>query len=107
MTITTSPRMMTAQPSDNIIVEDVAILFMVNGITITQISDTYEWGHSMLLNMASSIDTSRRMEAMQALVNAQPGTSQNKQDRPQPLELRWWYLPQWTERTAVMLPNTQ
>jgi hypothetical protein len=82
MTIATIPRITMAQLSENIMVEDVAAMFTVDGVTIAQVSDTFEWGHSMLLNLSNGVDTSRRTEAMQALVNAQQGTSQEEQDRP-------------------------
>jgi hypothetical protein len=82
MTIVTIPRITTAQPSENVTVEDVAAMFAVDGVTIAQVSDAFEWGHSMLLNLSNGIDMSRRMEAMQALANAQQGTSQEEQDRP-------------------------
>jgi hypothetical protein len=107
MTIAASPRIMTAQPSENVTVEDVAAMFAVDGVTITQVSDAFEWGHSMLLNLSNSVDTSRRTEAMQALANAQQGTSQEEQDRPQPIEPRWWYPPQWTEGMATTPLDTQ
>jgi hypothetical protein len=82
MTITAIPRVTTAQPSENVTVEDVAAMFTVDGVTIAQVSDAFEWGCSMLLNLSNGVDTSRRMEAMQALANAQQGTSQEEQDRP-------------------------
>src|SRR5882757_4584538 len=47
------------------------------------------------------------MEAMQALTNAQRGTSQEEQDRPQPIEPRWWYPPQWTEGVMTTSLKTQ
>jgi hypothetical protein len=107
MTIAAIPRITTAQPSENVTVEDVAAMFAADGVTIAQVSDAFEWGRSMLLNLSNGVDTSRRMEAMQALVNAQQGTSQEEQDRPRPIELRWWYLPQWTEGTATTPLDTQ
>jgi hypothetical protein len=107
MTIATIPRIMMAQPSENVTVEDVVAMFTAEGVTITQVSDAFEWGCSMLLNLSNSVDASRRTEAMQALVNAQQGTSQEEQDRPRPIEPRWWYPPQWTEGTATMLLDTQ
>jgi hypothetical protein len=67
--------------------------------------DAYEWGCLMLLNLASSMDASRRTEAMSALANTQQGTSQDEQDRPQPLEPRWWYPPQWKERAEDIPPR--
>jgi hypothetical protein len=82
MTIATIPRVTTAQPSENDMVEDVAAMFAADGVTIAQVSDTFKWGHSMLLNLSNGIDASRRTEAMQALANAQWGTSQEEQDRP-------------------------
>ena len=100
LTIATSPRVTTAQPSENVTVEDVAQLLAADGITIPQVMDAFEWGHSMLQNLVSGVDASRRTEAMAALVNAQQGTSQDDQDRPRPLEPRWWYPPQMTERTT-------
>jgi hypothetical protein len=107
MTIAAIPRVTTAQLSENITLEDVAAMFAVDGVTIAQVSDAFEWGRSMLLNISNSIDASRRTEAMQALVNAQQGTSQEEQDMPQPIEPRWWYLPQWTERMATTPLDTQ
>jgi hypothetical protein len=100
LTIATSPRVTMAQPSENITVEDVVQLLAADGITIPQVMDTYEWGRSMLLNLVNGVDALRRTEAMTALANAQQGTSQDDQDRPRPLELRWWYPPQMTERTT-------
>jgi hypothetical protein len=82
MTITAIPRITMAQPSENITVEDVAAMFAADGVTIAQVSDTFEWGRLMLLNLSNGIDASRRTEAMQALANAQQGTSQEEQDRP-------------------------
>jgi hypothetical protein len=107
ITIAAIPRIMMAQPSENIMVEDVVAMFAVNGVTIAQVSDAFEWGRSMLLNLSNGVDMSRRMEAMQALANDQQGTSQEEQDRPRPIEPRWWYPPQWTEGTATMPLDTQ
>jgi hypothetical protein len=107
MTIATIPRITMAQPSENITVEDVVARFAADGVTIAQVSDAFEWGCSMLLNLSNGVDTSRRTEAMQALANAQQGTSQEEQDRPRPIEPRWWYPPQWTEGTATTLLDTQ
>jgi hypothetical protein len=107
LTIAAIPRIMTAQLSENVMVEDVAAMFAADGVTIAQVSDAFEWGRSMLLNLSNSIDASRRTEAMQALANAQQGTSQEEQDRPRPIEPRWWYPPQWTEGMATMLLDTQ
>jgi hypothetical protein len=42
MTITAIPRVMTAQPSENVTVEDVAAIFAADGVTITQVSDTFK-----------------------------------------------------------------
>jgi hypothetical protein len=86
LTIATIPRATMAQPSENVTIEDIARLFAADGVTIPQIVDAYEWGCSMLLNLVSGVDASRRTEAMLALANAQQGTSQDEQDRPQPLE---------------------
>jgi hypothetical protein len=107
MTIAAIPRVTMAQLSENITVEDVAAMFAVDGVTIAQVSDAFEWGRSMLLNLSNGVDVSRRTEAMQALVNAQQGTSQEEQDRPRSIEPRWWYPPQWTEGTVTMLLDTQ
>jgi hypothetical protein len=52
MTIATIPRIMMVQPSENITVEDVAAMFTVDGVTIAQVSDAFEWGRSMLLNLS-------------------------------------------------------
>jgi hypothetical protein len=82
MTIAAIPRITTAQPSENITVEDVVAMFAADGVTIAQVSDAFEWGRSMLLNLSNSVDALRRTEAMQALVNAQQGTSQEEQNRP-------------------------
>jgi hypothetical protein len=72
MTIAAIPRITTAQPSENITVEDdVAAMFAADGVTIAQVSDTFKWGRLMLLNLSNGVDTLRRTEAMQALVNAQ------------------------------------
>jgi hypothetical protein len=106
LTIEATPRATTAQPSENVTVEDVARLLAADGVTIPQVMDAFEWGHSMLMNLASSMDALRRTEAMTALANAQQGTSQDEQDRPRPIEPRWWYPPQWIERTAEVPPNT-
>ena len=89
MTIATTPRVMMAQLSENVTVEDVAAMFAADGVTIAQVSNTFEWGCSMLLNLSNSIDALRQTEAMQALANAQWGTSQEEQDKPQPIEPRW------------------
>jgi hypothetical protein len=43
MTIAAIPRVMMAQPSENITVEDVAAMFAADGVTITQVSDAFEW----------------------------------------------------------------
>jgi hypothetical protein len=107
MTIAAIPRITTAQPSENVTVEDVAAMFAADGVTIAQVSDAFEWGRSMLLNLSNGVDASRRTEAMQALANAQRGTSQEEQDRPRPIEPRWWYPPQWTEGTATTPLDTQ
>jgi hypothetical protein len=107
MTIAAIPRITTAQPSENVTVEDVAAMFAADGVTIAQVSDAFEWGRSMLLNLSNGVDVSRRTEAMQALANAQQGTSQEEQDRPRPIEPRWWYPPQWTEGTATTPLHTQ
>jgi hypothetical protein len=71
MTIVAIPRITMAQPSENVMVEDVVAMFAADEVTITQVSDAFKWGRSMLLNLSNSIDASRRAEAMQALANAQ------------------------------------
>ena len=43
LTIATTARVMLAQMSENITIEDVVRLFTGDGITIPQISDTFEW----------------------------------------------------------------
>src|SRR5882757_10291713 len=86
MTIATTPRTMMAQPLENIMVEDMAALFAANGVSIAQASDMFEWECLMLTSLSNGVDTSRQTEAMQALMNAQQGTSQKEQDRPQPIE---------------------
>jgi hypothetical protein len=116
LTIAASLRIMMAQLSENITIEDVVQLLTADGITIPQVMDAFEWGRSMLLNLVSGMDASRRTEAMMALANAQQGMSQDDQDRPCPLEPRWWYPPQMTERptessiradTLMQAPITQ
>jgi hypothetical protein len=82
MTIAPTPRATMVQLSENVMVEDVAAMFAADGVTIAQVSDTFKWGCLMLLNLSNSIDASRWMKAMQALANAQWGTSQEEQDRP-------------------------
>jgi hypothetical protein len=42
MTITTIPSVTTAQPSENITVEDVVAMFAADGVTIAQVSDAFE-----------------------------------------------------------------
>jgi hypothetical protein len=105
LTIAAILRATMAQLSENVTIEDIARLFVADGMTILQIVDAYEWGCSMLLNLVSGVDASRRTEAISALANAQQGTSQDEQDRPQPLEPRWWYPPQWKERAEDIPPR--
>ena len=49
LTIVMNVNMMVMALLDNIMVEDVARLFVGDGITIPQISDMYEWGQTALL----------------------------------------------------------
>lgn len=58
LTIEATPRATMAQPSENITVEDMARLLAADGITILQVMDVFEWGCLMLMNLASSVDTS-------------------------------------------------
>jgi hypothetical protein len=93
LTIASFPRVMTAQPSDNVTVEDIARLFAVDETTILQVRDAHEWGQLALGRMAVGTDAARRTEAMAAQISARQNASRDEQDRPMPIEPRWWYLP--------------
>jgi hypothetical protein len=84
---------MTARPSDNITVEDVARMFVADGITILQVQDAHEWGQLALERLAVGMDAARRTEAMAAQISAHQNSSWDKQDHPMPIEPRWWYPP--------------
>jgi hypothetical protein len=45
LNIATAPRLMAADPSVNMTVEDMARLFAQDGITIQQVADAHEWAH--------------------------------------------------------------
>ena len=68
LTIAMTPRITLAQMSDNIIVEDVVRPFAGDGLTIPQISDTFEWGQMALAGWSMGSDASRQTEAMQAMI---------------------------------------
>jgi len=84
-----TPCVTLAQMLDNTTVEDVVRLFTGDGITIPQISDTFEWGQMALAGWSAKSDASRRTEAMQAMVLTHKQASHNDQDRLVPLELLW------------------
>jgi len=100
LTIAMTPCITPAQMLDNITVEDMVRLFAGDGITIPQISDTFEWGQMALAGWSTGSDASRRMEAMQAMILTCEQTSHNDWDRPVPLEPRWWWNrpPQWKDQ---------
>ena len=67
LTIAVVPGLTSAQPVDNVTVEDMARLFARDGVTIPQIGDAYEWGHTALITWSQGMDAARRTEAMSAL----------------------------------------
>jgi len=50
---------MTAQLSENVTVEDVVALFTVDGVSIAQASDVFEWGCLMLISLLNGVDALR------------------------------------------------
>jgi hypothetical protein len=93
LTIVSFPLVTTAQPSDNVTVEDVARMFAADGITILQVRDAHKWGQLALERLAVGMDAARRMEAMAAQISVRQNSSRDEQDRPTPIEPRWWYPP--------------
>ena len=93
LTIAVVPGLTSAQPVNNVTVEDVARLFARDGVTIPQIGDAYEWGHTALITWSQGMDTAQRTEAMSALQVARQQSSMDNADRLIPLEPRWWYAP--------------
>jgi hypothetical protein len=86
LTIMSFPRVTMAQLSDNIMVEDIAWMFAVDGITILQVWDAHKWGQLALDRLAVGMDAARRMEAMVAQISARQNASWDKQDRPTLIE---------------------
>jgi hypothetical protein len=107
LSIAATTRVTAPVLSKNISIEDVAHLFMADGVTIPQVSDAHKWGTSVLRNLAGGIDASRRTEAMTALAEIQCRTSAEGQDHPRPLEPRWWYPPSTVEGWVVAQPPPQ
>ena len=58
LTITMTLHVTLAQMLDNITVEDMVRLFTGDGITIPQISDTFEWGQMALAGWSMGSDAS-------------------------------------------------
>jgi len=101
-----TPCITLAQLSDNVTIEDVARLFTGDGITIPQISDTFEWGQMALAGWSTGSEASRWMEAMQAIIMACEQMSHDDQDRLVPLEPRWWYPSTGAPEMMVAEPTT-
>jgi len=101
-----TPCVTPAQMSDNITVEDMVRLFAGDGITIPQISNTFEWGKTALAGWSTGSDASRQMEAMQAMILTREQTSHDDRDRPVPLEPRWWYPSTGALETTVVEQTT-
>jgi hypothetical protein len=90
LTIAATPGVTQVAASDNVTLEDIARLFAGDGITIPQVRDAFEWGHTALLTWSQGMDASRRTEAMLALQTARGQSSSEERDRPCPVEPRWW-----------------
>lgn len=90
LTIAATPGVTQVAASDNVTLEDIARLFAGDGITIPQVRDAFEWGHTALLTWSQGMDASRRTEAMLALQTARGQSSSEESDRPCPVEPRWW-----------------
>jgi len=97
-----TPCITPAQMLDNTTVEEVVRLFTEDGITILQISDAFKWGQMALAGWSAGSDASRWTEAMQAMILTHKQASHNNQDRPVPLEPRWWYPSTRALETMVM-----
>ena len=100
------PHVTLAQLWDNVTIEDVARFFAGDGITIPQISDTFEWGQMVLVGWSARSEASRQMEAMQAMIMACKQTSHDDWDRLVPLEPTWWYPSTRVSEMMVMEPTT-
>ena len=94
LNIETVPRLMAADLSVNMMVEDMAHLFAQDGITIQQVADVYEWAQTYLQTMSVGMDTVRRTEAMTVLRSIRDRTSLDPQDVPCPIQPAWWYPPE-------------
>jgi len=105
-TIVTTPHVTLVQLSDNVTVKDVASLFTRDGITIPQISDAFKWGQMALEGWSAGSEASRWTEAMQAMITAREQTSHDDQDRPVPLDSRWWYPSTGAPEMMVVEPAT-
>jgi len=106
LTITTTPCITLAQLLDNVTLKDVARLFTGDGITIPQISDMFEWGEMALAEWSTGSKASRQTEAMQAMITAHKQMSHDDQDRPVPIEPRWWYPSTGAPEMMVAEPTT-
>jgi hypothetical protein len=71
-----------AQPSDNIMVEDITQMFAVDGNTILQVQDAHKWGQLALDKLAVGMDAARRIKAMVAQISACQNASWDEQDCP-------------------------
>ena len=87
------PGLMLAQAVNNVMVEDMACLFARDKLTISQIGDMYEWGHTALITWSQGMDAAQRTEAMSALQVTRQQSSLDNADRLTPLEPKWWYAP--------------
>jgi len=106
LTIAMTPCITLAQMLDNTTVENMVRLFTGDGITIPQISDAFEWGQTALAGWSAGSDASRWTEAMQAMILTHKQASQDDQDRPVPLEPRWWYPSTGAPETMVVEQTT-
>jgi hypothetical protein len=84
-------RVASASHSENITVEDIVRILVADGVTIAQVCDAHEWAQSMLRTISNGVDVSQQTGAMMALAEARPRMSNDEQDWPQALGLRWWY----------------
>ena len=106
LTIAMMPQVTLAQLSDNVTIKEVARLFTGDGMTIPQISGTFEWGQTALAGWSTGSEASRWMEAIQAMIMVHEQMSHNDWDRLVPLEPRWWYPSTRAPETMVAEPTT-
>jgi hypothetical protein len=57
LSIAATARVTALAPSENVSIEDVAHLFVADGVTIPQVSDTHEWGTLVLQNIVGGVYT--------------------------------------------------